>query len=135
MREAFIFESFATRRLKECLQQPAKHERRWGALEEAVEAGEEALPRLQGAQLSQWKALSMRLKNVLSHWHLGIRERFQELIEAQDLERLEDLMPWIQRSGLQQRPEAQALLRPASTHYSLHLDCIKEHIKEHINIY
>lgn len=28
VREAFIFESFATRRLKECLQQPANHERR-----------------------------------------------------------------------------------------------------------
>lgn len=101
-------------------------------MEEAVEAGEEALPRLQDAALSKSKQLSLRLKKAIGHWHLGMMDRLEEaschalpclakrakrspqVVEAQDLERLEELIPWIERSGLQQRPDAQGLLRHAS---------------------
>lgn len=111
VREAFIVESFATRRLKECLQQPTDDERRWPIIEDAVEAGEIALPKLKEAQLSQSKKLAGRLKMTLNQWQLGVMNRLDEVVEAQDLELLEDLHPWIERSRLDQRPDAASLLQ------------------------
>ncbi|CAK9048209.1 unnamed protein product [Durusdinium trenchii] len=111
VREAFIFESFATRKLKECLKLKPIDERRWLDIEDAIDAAESVLPRLQDAQLSRAKKLEALHRRALNQWQLGIMDRLEQVVEDQDLERLEDLRVWLTTSGADQRDDAQELVQ------------------------
>eukprot|EP00439_Symbiodinium_sp_Y106_P016561 s2288_g2.t1 len=111
VREACNFEGFATRRIQSALRLAAYDERRWPALDAAVEAGETATDRLKGAQLSRAKKLASLTRKLLSHWQTGMVDRLQEVVDSQDLEQLKTLQPWAARAQLTDHPEGAELVQ------------------------
>ncbi|CAE7234098.1 CPK2 [Symbiodinium pilosum] len=111
VREACNFEGFAARRLQAASRLAAHDERRWPVLDAAVEAGEAATERLREAQLTRAKKIASLTRKVLNQWQYGMIDRLQEVVDAQDLELLDTLRPWIERAQLQDHEEGAELVQ------------------------